>query len=125
MDPVTSNPLLGVAMHAVGATFAATRYTPEKRVKGWSLQCRGVTHRPIGAALAVLIVAVLLLKYGNLRHGSNRGNYPWAGEEGEAPAELGKPARQEPRPPRDCYPKKVGLEPCPTYVGEWREIGDK
>ena len=29
------------------------------------------------------------------------GNSPW---EGEAPAELGKPARQEPRPPRDSYP---------------------
>ena len=48
------------------------------------------------------------------RHGSNGGNYPW---EGEAPAELAFQARQEPRPPRDCYPKKVGFEPCPKREG--------
>jgi L-rhamnose-H+ transport protein len=44
MDPVTSNPLLGVALHAVGATFAATCYTPEKRVKGWSWQTYWITQ---------------------------------------------------------------------------------
>jgi L-rhamnose-H+ transport protein len=38
MEPVTSNPLLGVAMHAVGAFFAATCYTPQKQVKRWSWQ---------------------------------------------------------------------------------------
>ncbi|NLX97249.1 MAG: hypothetical protein GXY83_13830 [Rhodopirellula sp.] len=38
MDTIISNPLLGVAMHAVGATFAATCYTPERRVRGWSWQ---------------------------------------------------------------------------------------
>ncbi|MBM3889533.1 MAG: hypothetical protein FJ388_10445 [Verrucomicrobia bacterium] len=106
MDSITSNPLLGVAMHAVGATFAATCYTPEKRVRGWSWQffynlghvrmghykftswaihmimlvlisnlvgvllrewrqCRHLTHRTIGLALAVLISAVLSLTYGN------------------------------------------------------------
>jgi len=42
--PVVSNPLLGVALHAVGATFAATCYTPEKRVKGWSWQTYWLTQ---------------------------------------------------------------------------------
>jgi L-rhamnose-H+ transport protein len=44
MDSITSNPLLGVAMHAVGATFAATCYTPEKRVRGWSWQSYWITQ---------------------------------------------------------------------------------
>jgi len=44
MDTVTSNPLLGVAMHAIGATFAATCYTPEKRIKGWSWQTYCLTQ---------------------------------------------------------------------------------
>ena len=44
MDPIASNPLLGVTLHAVGATFAATCYTPEKRVKGWSWQTYWLTQ---------------------------------------------------------------------------------
>ena len=44
MDSITANPLLGVALHAVGATFAATCYTPEKRVKGWSWQTYWLTQ---------------------------------------------------------------------------------
>jgi len=44
MNPITPNPLLGVALHAVGATFAATCYTPEKRVKGWSWQTYWLTQ---------------------------------------------------------------------------------
>ncbi|MBM4154633.1 MAG: rhamnose:proton symporter [Lentisphaerae bacterium] len=38
MNPVTSNPLLGVGLHAVGAGFAATCYAPQKKVRGWSWQ---------------------------------------------------------------------------------------
>lgn len=38
MNPIAANPLLGVALHAVGATFAATCYTPQKKVRGWSWQ---------------------------------------------------------------------------------------
>lgn len=38
MSPVTPNPMLGVGLHAVGATFAATCYTPQKKVRGWSWQ---------------------------------------------------------------------------------------
>ena len=44
MDTIASNPLLGVALHAVGATFAATCYTPEKQVKGWSWQTYWLTQ---------------------------------------------------------------------------------
>jgi L-rhamnose-H+ transport protein len=35
---ITSNPILGTALHAVGAFSAALCYTPQKRVKGWSWQ---------------------------------------------------------------------------------------
>ena len=44
MDSIIANPLLGVALHAVGATFAAACYTPEKRVKGWSWQTYWLTQ---------------------------------------------------------------------------------
>jgi L-rhamnose-H+ transport protein len=44
MNTVASDPLLGVAMHAVGAFFAATCYTPQKRVKGWSWQTYWITQ---------------------------------------------------------------------------------
>jgi L-rhamnose-H+ transport protein len=61
MDSIASNPLLGVVMHAVGATFAATCYTPEKRVKGWSWQSYWLTQASfcwfllpiLGAALTI------------------------------------------------------------------------
>ena len=35
---IPPNPLLGTALHAVGAFFAAICYTPQKRVNGWSWQ---------------------------------------------------------------------------------------
>jgi L-rhamnose-H+ transport protein len=38
MNSVSPNPLLGVGFHAIGALFAATCYTPQKKVKGWSWQ---------------------------------------------------------------------------------------
>ncbi len=44
MPPIAANPLLGVALHAIGATFAATCYTPEKRVRGWSWQSYWLTQ---------------------------------------------------------------------------------
>ena len=31
MNTVTANPLLGIALHAIGAMFAATCYTPQKK----------------------------------------------------------------------------------------------
>ncbi len=44
MPTVSSNPLLGVVMHAVGAFFAATCYTPQKQVKRWSWQTYWITQ---------------------------------------------------------------------------------
>lgn len=44
MPPLTSNPLLGVGLHAVGAFFAATCYTPQKQVKRWSWQTYWLTQ---------------------------------------------------------------------------------
>ena len=44
MNPITPNPFLGIGLHAVGATFAATCYTPEKRVRGWSWQTYWLTQ---------------------------------------------------------------------------------
>lgn len=44
MDAVTPAPLLGVALHAVGAFFASTCYTPQKRVKRWSWQTYWLTQ---------------------------------------------------------------------------------
>jgi L-rhamnose-H+ transport protein len=44
MNSVTPNPLLGVGLHAIGALFAATCYTPQKKVKGWSWQTYWLTQ---------------------------------------------------------------------------------
>jgi L-rhamnose-H+ transport protein len=41
---IASNPFLGVTLHGVGATFAATCYTPQKKVKGWSWQTYWLTQ---------------------------------------------------------------------------------
>lgn len=61
MNTVTSNPLLGVAMHAVGASFAATCYTPEKRVKGWSWQSYWITQASFCWFLLPILGAVLTI----------------------------------------------------------------
>ncbi len=44
MDMVTAHPFLGIARHAIGATFAATCYTPQKRINGWSWQSYWITQ---------------------------------------------------------------------------------
>ena len=44
MNVITPNPLLGVGLHAVGALFAATCYTPQKKVKGWAWQTYWITQ---------------------------------------------------------------------------------
>ncbi|MCL5096013.1 MAG: rhamnose:proton symporter [Candidatus Omnitrophica bacterium] len=41
---ITANPFLGVFMHAIGAFFAATCYTPQKQVKRWSWQTYWITQ---------------------------------------------------------------------------------
>ncbi len=44
MGGVAADPLLGVALHAVGGFFAATCYTPQKKVQGWSWQTYWLTQ---------------------------------------------------------------------------------
>jgi len=63
MESVAANPLLGVAMHAIGATFAATCYTPEKRVKGWSWQTYWITQASFCWFLLPLFVAWLTIPH--------------------------------------------------------------
>jgi L-rhamnose-H+ transport protein len=68
MTPISPNPFLGVLLHAVGAFFAATCYTPQKRVKRWSWQTYWLTQAgfcwfllPIaGAALTIPSLAAVL-----------------------------------------------------------------
>lgn len=43
-NPVGANPLFGVFLHAIGATFAATCYAPQKRVRRWSWQTYWLTQ---------------------------------------------------------------------------------
>ena len=52
---VTPNPLLGVVLHAIGASSAALCYTPQKKVRGWSWQ----TYWLVQAAFCWLILPVL------------------------------------------------------------------
>lgn len=52
---VAANPLLGVGLHAVGAVFASTCYTPQKRVRGWSWQTYWLTQ----ASLCWFILPIL------------------------------------------------------------------
>ncbi len=44
MTTIPANPLLGVLLHGVGAFFAATCYTPQKRIKRWSWQTYWLTQ---------------------------------------------------------------------------------
>jgi len=61
MNTVIANPFLGIFFHAIGASFAATCYTPQKRVRGWSWQTYWITQASfcwfllpiIGAALTI------------------------------------------------------------------------
>ncbi len=69
MEAVASHPLLGVALHAVGAFFAATCYTPQKRVKRWSWQTYWLTQAafcwfllPIAGAMATIPELAVVLR---------------------------------------------------------------
>ncbi len=61
MNPVASNPLLGVALHAVGALFAATCYTPEKQVKRWSWQTYWLVQASFCWLLLPIVGALLTI----------------------------------------------------------------
>ena len=63
MEPVAANPFLGIAMHAVGATFAATCYTPQKRVTGWSWQSYWITQAAFCWLLLPLLGAWLTIPH--------------------------------------------------------------
>lgn len=61
MNTITSNPLLGVMLHAVGALFAATCYTPQKQVKRWSWQTYWLTQASFCWFLLPLLGAALTI----------------------------------------------------------------
>src|SRR5215469_14940761 len=61
MIPVTTNPLLGVGFHSVGAVFAASCYTPQKKVKGWSWQTYWITQASVCWFLLPIIGAFLTI----------------------------------------------------------------
>ncbi len=61
MNPVASNPLLGVFLHGVGALFAATCYTPQKQVKRWSWQTYWLTQASFCWFLLPLLGAALTI----------------------------------------------------------------
>jgi L-rhamnose-H+ transport protein len=61
MNPVASNPFLGVGLHAVGAFFAATCYTPQKQVKRWSWQTYWLTQASFCWFLLPIIGALLTI----------------------------------------------------------------
>src|SRR5512142_166073 len=61
MIPVTSNPFLGVGLHAVGAFFAATCYTPQKQVKRWSWQTYWITQAAFCWFLLPILGAMLTI----------------------------------------------------------------
>ncbi len=61
MTPVAAHPLLGVLLHAVGAAFAATCYTPQKRVRRWSWQTYWLTQAAFCWFLLPILGAVLTI----------------------------------------------------------------
>ena len=61
MNPVSSNPLLGVVLHGIGAGFAATCYTPQKQVKRWSWQTYWLTQASFCWFLLPILGAMLTI----------------------------------------------------------------
>jgi len=61
MTAFPANPLLGVALHAVGALFAATCYTPQKQVRRWSWQTYWLTQASFCWFLLPLAGAMLTI----------------------------------------------------------------
>jgi L-rhamnose-H+ transport protein len=61
MNPIASHPLLGVLLHGIGAFFAATCYTPQKRVRRWSWQTYWLTQAAFCWFLLPIIGAMLTI----------------------------------------------------------------
>jgi L-rhamnose-H+ transport protein len=60
---ITSNPLLGTALHAIGAFLAAICYTPQKRVTGWSWQSYWLVQASICWLVLPLVGAWLTIPH--------------------------------------------------------------
>lgn len=60
---IASNPFLGVTLHGVGATFAATCYTPQKKVKDWAWQTYWITQASFCWFLLPLVGAALTIPH--------------------------------------------------------------
>jgi L-rhamnose-H+ transport protein len=63
MTPVVSNPLLGVLLHGVGASFAATCYMPQKGVRRWSWQTYWITQATFCWFLLPILGAILTIPH--------------------------------------------------------------
>jgi L-rhamnose-H+ transport protein len=61
MNSVSPNPILGVGLHAIGALFAATCYTPQKKIKGWSWQSYWLTQASFCWLLLPILGAILTI----------------------------------------------------------------
>jgi L-rhamnose-H+ transport protein len=61
MNAVAANPFLGIGLHAVGAFFAATCYTPQKKVRGWSWQTYWLAQAAFCWFLLPILGAVLTI----------------------------------------------------------------
>jgi L-rhamnose-H+ transport protein len=61
MMEITPTPLLGVGWHTVGACFAATCYTPQKKVKRWSWQTYWLTQASFCWFLLPILGAMLTI----------------------------------------------------------------
>ncbi len=60
---MTPNPLLGAALHAVGAAAAAFCFMPQQKLKGWSWQTYWLSQAAIGWLIAPLLGAWLTIPH--------------------------------------------------------------
>lgn len=58
---IAANPLMGVGLHAVGATAAALCYTPQQKLRGWSWQTYWLSQAFICWFLAPIVGAMLTI----------------------------------------------------------------
>ncbi|MEI8234055.1 MAG: L-rhamnose/proton symporter RhaT [Verrucomicrobiota bacterium] len=60
---IAANPLLGTALHAVGAMSSSACYTPQKRVKGWSWQTYWLTQASFCWFLLPILGAIFTIPH--------------------------------------------------------------
>jgi L-rhamnose-H+ transport protein len=61
MNTVTANPVLGILFHGIGAWFAATCYTPQRKVRGWSWHTYWITQASFCWLLLPILGAMLTI----------------------------------------------------------------